>query len=165
MRCLDIVGRTFGIAAGGLLLGVLAGCGDPDLQAQRSEERRREEAEIGDELIFDLFRGDRRAEQGVMVNRYLWQASLDTLSFLPLQTADPFSGIIVTDWGSVGGGSFRATVYISEPALDARALKVAAFRRQGGGAVPVSEEENRQLEDAILTRARQMRISDAGRQG
>jgi hypothetical protein len=98
-----------------------------------------------------------------VVNRYLWGASLDVLSFLPLEGADPFSGLITTGWGSVGGGAYRVTVYISDPALDARALKVAGFRQSGGRAVPVGEAENRALEDAILTRARQMRIAAAER--
>ena len=96
------------------------------------------------------------------VNRFLWQASLDTLSFLPVERADPFSGLLVTGWGSVNGaGPFRVTVFISDPSLDARALKVAAFRLAGGRAVPVGDAENRALEDAILTRARQMRIAQA----
>jgi hypothetical protein len=154
-----IAGIIFGLG----LLGGLAGCGDPELQSQRAQERRAEEYEISDESFFDLFRDQGRPEQGVLVNRYLWDASLDTLSFLPLDTADPFAGLILTDWGSVaGGGTFRVTVLITDPALDARSLKVAAFRMQGGGAVPVSENENRQLEDAILTRARQMHIADLG---
>ena len=100
------------------------------------------------------------------VNRYLWQASLDVLSFLPVEAADPFSGLLVTGWGNVGGsGAYRVTVFISDPSLDARALKVAGFRQAGGRAVPVGEAENRALEDAILTRARQMRIAQASRQG
>jgi hypothetical protein len=55
------------------------------------------------------------------------------------------------------------TVLISDPALDARSLKVAAFRQGGGGGVPVGAAETRALEDAILTRARQLRIADAER--
>ncbi|MEM8570650.1 MAG: DUF3576 domain-containing protein [Pseudomonadota bacterium] len=160
--------RKFGKIFGALtLLVMLAACGgDAELQQQRAEERRREAFEISDESVFDLFRNQRNPAQGVLVNRYLWQASLETLSFLPLDTADPFAGLIVTDWGSVGGGgTFRATVLISDPALDARSLKVAAFRMQGGRAVAVSEADNSQLEDAILTRARQMRISDIERGG
>ena len=96
------------------------------------------------------------------VNRFLWQASLDTLSFLPLEAADPFSGLLVTGWGSVSGsGPYRVTVFISDPSLDARALKVAGFRMSGGRAVPLGDAENRALEDAILTRARQLRIGQA----
>jgi Domain of unknown function (DUF3576) len=147
-------------------LGLLSGCGDAELQAQRYEERRREDLDIRDESFFDLFRSQGRPDEGVLVNRFLWQASLETLSFLPLNTADPFSGLILTDWGGVGGGgTFRVTVLISDPALDASSLKVAAFRQQGGRAVPVGEAENSQLEDAILTRARQIRIAEVERGG
>lgn len=155
---------------GKLLIGIvalgLAGCGDPRAQSDRAVERRNLEFEVPDQSIFDLL-GNRGgdARQVVGVNRYIWQAALDTLSFLPLEGADPFSGIIVTDWGQVAGGSapYRVTVYVTEPALDARALKVAAFRQQGGRAVPVAASENRRLEDAILTRARQLRIAGAAR--
>lgn len=111
--------------------------------------------------FFDLFRGDSQPQRQMAVNRYLWTASLDVLSFLPMEGADPFSGVIVTDWGRVANDPtpFRVTVYISEAALDARSLRVAAFRNQGGRAVPVSAADNRRLEDAILTRARQLKIA------
>lgn len=149
-----------------LALGGLAGCGDAELQQQRALEQRNYEQEISDESFFDLFRQQGEAERQVAVNRYLWQASLDVLSFLPIEGADPFSGLIVTGWGNVSGnGLYRVTVYITDPSLDARALKVAGFRQSGGRAVPVDEGANRALEDAILTRARQMRIAQAGLQG
>jgi hypothetical protein len=144
------------------VLSALAGCGDAEMQRELALERRNEEQEISDESFFDLFRNNSTGEQQVAVNRFLWQASLDILSFLPLESADPFSGLIVTGWGSVNGsGPYRVTVYITDPALDARALKVAAFRGGGGRAVPVGDAENRALEDAILTRARQMRIAQS----
>lgn len=119
----------------------------------------------GGETIFDLFRDRAEPQRQIAVNRYLWVASLDVLSFLPMEGADPFSGVIVTDWGRVAGDPtpFRVTVYISEAALDARSLRVAAFRNQGGRAVPVSAADNRRLEDAILTRARQLKIAAAER--
>ncbi len=146
-------------------LGVLSACGDAALQREKALQRRNESQEISDESFFDLFRHQSDADRQVAVNRYLWQASLDVLSFLPVEAADPFSGLIVTNWGSVNGGAYRVTVYISDPSLDARALKVAAFRQAGGRAVPVGDAENRALEDAILTRARQMRIAMAAQQG
>ncbi len=148
-------------------IGALSACGgDADRNAQLAQERRYEENEISDESFFDLFRNRNDADRQVAVNRFLWQASLDTLSFLPLEAADPFSGLLVTGWGSVSGsGPYRVTVFISDPSLDARALKVAAFRQSGGRAVPVGDAENRALEDAILTRARQLRIGLAERQG
>lgn len=150
-----------------ILLGAvaLAGCStqlssSEDRLAERQRQVERD-FDISDESFFDLFRNRGNPEQGVVVNRYLWQASLDTLSFLPLETADPFSGLILTGWGNVNGGAYRVTVYISEPALDARSLRVAAFRQGGGRPVPVGDAENRALENAILTRARQMRIAAA----
>lgn len=99
-----------------------------------------------------------RGTESVAVNRYLWAASLDTLSFLPVQSVDPFTGVIVFGYGTPPGGSraYRATVYISDPALDARALNVALATRSG----PVAAETQRAVEDAILARARQLRIGD-----
>lgn len=151
--------RAFSLIAATCAL--LGACGDAALQQERAIERRNAEQEISEESIFDLFRDSGSVDRGVAVNRELWQASLDVLSFLPVEGADPFSGLIVTDWGRVAGdpAPYRVTVYISEPALDARSIKVAAFRQQGGRAVAVGEAENRQLENAILTRARQMRIA------
>ena len=97
------------------------------------------------------------AEQ-VAVNRYLWAASLDVLNFLPLQSADPFTGVIVTGFGTPPGGAraYKATIYITDPALDARSLNVALTTRSG----PVAAETQRAVEDAILSRARQLRIAD-----
>ena len=107
--------------------------------------------------LFDAFRA---GEANVKVNRFLWTASLDVLSFLPVQTADPFTGVISTGYGRPPGGgqAYRATVLISDPALDARSLKVALQTQRG----PVSNEAQRAVEDAILARARQLRIN-AGR--
>lgn len=107
--------------------------------------------------LFDAFKAK---EANVKVNRFLWTASLDVLSFLPVQTADPFTGVISTGYGRPPGGgqAYRATVLISDPALDARSLKVALQTQRG----PVSNETQRAVEDAILARARQLRIS-AGR--
>jgi len=95
----------------------------------------------------------------VAVNRYLWAASLETLSFLPVQSVDPFTGVISFGFGTPPGGgtAYRATVFISDPALDARSLNVALATRSG----PVSAETQRAVEDAILTRARQMRSGDS----
>lgn len=99
-----------------------------------------------------------RGSESVAVNRYLWAASLDVLNFLPVQSVDPFTGVIVMGYGTPPGGTraYRATVYITDPALDARSLNVALQSRNG--AVPA--ETQRAIEDAILTRARQLRIAD-----
>jgi hypothetical protein len=77
---------------------------------------------------------------------------------LPIQTIDPFTGVIVTGYGTPpnGGRAYRATVLIDDPALDARSLTVALQTR--GGAAPAAT--TRAVEDAILSRARQLRIQD-----
>jgi hypothetical protein len=125
-------------------------------------QRQYRDLEQNPNSFFDLFRAQPDPERGIAVNKYLWEASLDIVSFLPLNAADPFSGLIITDWGNLSNaGIYRVTVYITDPALDARSLKVAAFRQQGGRAVPVAGGEVRQLENAILTRARQLRIAAA----
>ena len=107
----------------------------------------------------DLFASNADPNVTVAVNKYLWNASLDILNFLPIQSVDPFTGVIVTGYGTPPGGgrSYRATVYVQDPALDARSLRVA-LQSSGGGAV--SRETQRAVEDAILTRARQLRIQD-----
>jgi hypothetical protein len=110
-----------------------------------------------DGSILDIFRG---ADDSVKVNRYLWTASLQVLDFLPVEAADPFTGVISTGFGRPPGGGqpYRATILISDPALDARALNVALQSQRG----PVDAATERAVEDAILNRARQLRIQ-AGR--
>ncbi|RRH75547.1 DUF3576 domain-containing protein [Falsigemmobacter faecalis] len=107
-----------------------------------------------------LFGGKGEGDVGTNVNRYLWNASLDVLNFLPVESVDPFTGVISTGYGTPPGGrqAYRATIYISDPALDARSLKVALQTRGGG---PVSAQVAAQVEEAILTRARQLRSRDS----
>ena len=105
--------------------------------------------------IFDALRApDQNTD--VRVNKYLWNASLETLSFLPVESADPFTGVLVMGWGRAPGSSrqYRATVLVQDPALDARSLKVSVQTRGG----VASAETVRRIEDAILTRARQLRV-------
>jgi hypothetical protein len=74
----------------------------------------------------------------VAVNRYLWNASLEVLNFLPIQSVDPFTGVIVTGYGTPPGGgrSYRATIKVSDPALDARALKCRCRARAAAPSPP-----------------------------
>ncbi len=108
--------------------------------------------------FFDLFKNNADPNVTVEVNKYLWQASLEVLNFLPIQSVDPFSGVIVTGYGTPPGGgrAYRATIYVQDPALDARSLKVSLVSKSG----PVDAATVRAVEDAILTRARQLRIRD-----
>tara|TARA_Y100001001_G_scaffold92364_1_gene90224 strand:+ start:1260 stop:1799 length:540 start_codon:yes stop_codon:yes gene_type:complete len=104
---------------------------------------------------------------GIGVNSYLWKASLDTISFMPLASADPFGGVIITDWYSEGESQnerYKLNVFITDKHLKASALKVSVFRqsRQGGEWIDtaVHPEDARKIEDAILSRARQLRVAE-----
>lgn len=145
-----------------MAFGILASCG---IGGGQDEERRNElliqQGLINDpdrETVFDLFSNDDDPNTTIEVNRYLWNASLEVLDFMPIEAADPFSGVIVFGFGTPPGGSqsYRATVFVQDPALDARSLRVALQSR--GGAV--NRDTAREIEDAILTRARQLRIRD-----
>lgn len=103
------------------------------------------------------------------VNSFLWRASLDTLSFMPLASADPFGGVIITDWytpPNVGNERFKATVYILDTRLRADALSVAINKQQltvnGWTDVPTDPDTELQIENAILTRARQLKLNLVG---
>ncbi|MFN3970324.1 MAG: DUF3576 domain-containing protein [Gemmobacter sp.] len=162
------IGRAGRLAVVALLLIPLAACG------RGGGERglfglQRQQAEANPEDIRDrargttlseLFRNSANPNITVNVNKYLWRASLDVLNFLPIEAVDPFTGVIVTGYGTPPGGgrAYRATVYVQDPALDARSLRVA-LQVRGGGAV--GRETARAVEDAILTRARQLRRQDS----
>jgi hypothetical protein len=108
--------------------------------------------------IFDLFSNGRSPDTSLEVNKYIWNAALEILDFMPIETVDPFSGVIVYGFGTPPGGgtAYRATVLINDPALDARSLNVALLTRNGA----VDRDTTRAVEDAILTRARELRIRD-----
>jgi hypothetical protein len=102
------------------------------------------------------------------VNAYLWRATLDTLSFMPLQSADPYGGVVNTDWyvnPERPTERFKVTVYILDARLRADGLSVNVFKEvsngQGGWAPsPASEQTSSDIENAILTKARQLRLSN-----
>jgi hypothetical protein len=108
---------------------------------------------------------------GVGVNSYLWRATLDTVSFMPLASADPFGGVIITDWYSPAetpGERFKVNVFILGRELRADGVRCTVFRqkRDGGGQwadAPVEQQTGIDIENAILTRARQMRLSTASK--
>ncbi len=110
--------------------------------------------------------GTDRRDGAIAVNGYLWRASLDTTSFMPLSSADPFGGVIITDWYSppeTPRERFKLTVYILDRRLRADGIKVSVFRqmRVGPGQwvdSAVGSDTAAKLENAILTRARQLRM-------
>jgi hypothetical protein len=98
------------------------------------------------------------------VNAYLWRGALDTLSFMPLASADPFGGVIITDWytpASANGERFKATAYILGRELRSDGVRVAIFRQvlQNGQWVdsPVSPVTVGEIENKVLSRARELR--------
>ena len=138
------LGACGNISGGSNPLGSLPGIGSIGLGGEASEDATRQAART-------------RGAENVAVNRYLWAASLDVLSFLPIESVDPFTGVIVFGYGRPPGGgrAYRGTVHISDPALDARSN--VALATSGG---PVSTATQHAVEDAILARARQIRTAD-----
>jgi len=103
---------------------------------------------------------------GIGVNSYLWRASLDTVSFMPVNSADPFGGVIITDWHSLPETPrerFKMNVYILGRSLRADGVRVSVFRQVQDPYgtwqdAPIEENAGVKVEDAILTRARQLRF-------
>ncbi len=123
----------------------------------------------------NIFGGEEKKEgsgSGIGVNSFLWRATLDTLSFMPLNSADPFGGVIITDWYTPPESPderFKLTAYILGTALRSDAVKVSIFRQVNVGPnqwqdAVVEAGTVTSMEDAILTRARQLRIDSANSQ-
>jgi hypothetical protein len=103
---------------------------------------------------------------GIGVNAYLWRAALETIDFLPLTQADPFGGVIITDWYSppeTPDERFKLNVYVLDTVLRADGIKVAVFRQRNGEGgwhdAAVDPKTATDIEDNILTRARELRIA------
>ena len=108
------------------------------------------------------------APASIGVNGYLWRATLDTLAFMPLASADPYGGVIITDWYAnpeAPNERLKVTVYILDARLRADGLNVAVFKQNKGADgqwidAPSATQTETDLENAILTRARQLRLSN-----
>ncbi len=168
----------FAGALGLLLLGV-AGCAsaNPDTAYPKSNPYGGGGTYAKKESVFgegglDLFGGGSAPEpggagSGIGVNSFLWRASLDTISFMPLVSADPFGGVIITDWYAPvesPGERVKITVYILGRDLRADGIRASVFRQRldGNGNwldATVEKRTRVELEDAILTRARQLRVA------
>jgi uncharacterized protein DUF3576 len=112
--------------------------------------------------------GKAAAGPAIGVNSYLWQASLETLAFMPLASADPYGGVIITDWYTnpeKPDERFKATVYILDTRLRADGLTVTIFKQTKGADgnwvdSTTSAQTQVDFENAILTKARQLRLSN-----
>jgi hypothetical protein len=169
--------RTFALTsliftAGGVLL---SACENADTTPLKSEQEKRRE-EMGGTVFgaTGLFGGPSTPQSdgsGLGVNAFLWRASLDTVSVWPVTSADPYGGVIITDWYAppqTPNERFKLNVYIIDRALRADGVRVAVFRQVRGGSdwqdAAVQPETATKLEDAILMRARQMRNQTASGQ-
>ena len=169
----------------GLLLPLLAGCGGNNSRLVQNDEygdwyggraRNRPQGASAGLVVFGVDK-DREAREaaanaggGLSVNAYLWRATLDTLSFMPLASADPFGGTIITEWYSPPSTSserFRAQAYVLGRQLRSDGVRVQVFRQtlDHGQWVdsPVSAATNSELEDKVLARARELRSQSASR--
>ncbi|MBY0339162.1 MAG: DUF3576 domain-containing protein [Acetobacteraceae bacterium] len=107
---------------------------------------------------------------GMTVNAFLWRATLDTLAFMPLASADPFGGVVITDWYTppqAPSERFKATAYVLGRQLRSDGVRVQLFRQvlRNGQWVdaPSSSTTNSELEDRVLARARELRSQSASR--
>lgn len=154
----------------------VAGCSSWGGQTETVDEQIKKEYKFGSLLGtdggFSLFGKNKRngAEQGdpngIGVNSFLWRASLDTLSFMPIVSADPFGGVILTDWYTppdAPNERFKVNLYIMDRQLRADGVRVSVFKQQRAGSdwrdSTVGPETATTLEDAVLTRARQLRVA------
>jgi hypothetical protein len=113
------------------------------------------------------FGRDKKKDGSIVgVNSYLWRAALDTVSFMPLASADPFGGTIITEWYTSPDNANERTklnVFILGSELKVESLSVKVFRQTRSGGewrdATVSADTATKMEDAILTRAREIRIA------
>jgi len=126
-------------------------------------------ADTNGSILDYVFDDDKDTESSgfLGINKFLWRATLDTLSFLPLASTDPYGGVIVTDWGVTANAPnerFKVTAYITSNELTADGIKVVVFKQAKDASgtwveAPVSPKTASDLEDAILVKARQNKIS------
>lgn len=152
---------------------LLSACSDNDIERapepQSAKDKRKDErGKLTGEGIFWGGSGkDKKAETSPLgVNSFLWRASLDTLSFMPLTSADPFGGTIITDWyedPKTPGERFKLNVLILDKSLRSDGVKVTVFKQKLSGGnwrdQKVDDKLARSLEDTILTRARQLKVA------
>jgi hypothetical protein len=109
---------------------------------------------------------DNAGEHVITVNSFLWRASLDTVSFMPIASVDPFGGAILTDWYSAPetpNERYKMNIFVLGSELRSDAIKVSVFKEKLNGrewkASKLDESMARKIEDTILTRARELRIA------
>lgn len=174
---LRIVFHTLLLVMAGLML---TNCADgpgssredvPDYPMDPEDRRNLRHGKLTGEGGLKLFGGDDSTEEGggaspIGVNSFLWQATLDTLTFMPITSADPFGGVVLTDWyedPQATGERFKVTALILGRSLRTDAIKVTVHKQaldenNQWRDRPVNADLGRKLEDTILTQARELRV-------
>ncbi len=155
---------------------VLVACGGGDksvkpvADADYNDFRTKDTAGVG----VDTSKDSKQQEAGTSlgVNAFLWRGALDTLSFMPLASADPWGGVIITDWyapPTANGERFKATAYILGRQLRADGVRVTVFRQVRDGGqwedAPVNPSTVSDIENKVLARARELRAQQAAPKG
>jgi hypothetical protein len=168
---------AFGLT-GTFLIATLAGCGNvrPVSNAEYTSTNSQDSGPSIAPTAFDssfkmgVGKGEKPTpdETGLGVNAYLWRGTLDTLAFMPLDSADPFGGVIITDWWqptAAPNERFKVNAYILGRVLRADGVKLSIFRQveQDGqwSNAPVSPGTIGEIENKILARARELRSQTA----
>ena len=177
------VSRVRAIVAAVALAGLAAACSSDNVEYNYPDKKpgqavdpvgstKKSEGVFGSDGIRLWGPSDKPADPGgggIGVNSFLWRASLDSISFMPLVSADPFGGVIITDWytpAEAPDERFKVNIFILGRQLRADGLKAAVFKQRkdaGGGWADAAVEPKTalELENTILTRARQLRIDTA----
>ncbi len=143
---------------------------DPTYGDKTKENRYKYGSLVSDDGGWNIFGSKEKKTSeslGIGVNGFLWRASLDTVSFMPIASADPFGGLILTDWYSAPDAPnerIKLNILIRDRELTANGIKVSVFRQKKGskGAwedSAVASSTATSVENAILTRARQIRMA------
>jgi hypothetical protein len=164
-----------------LILGVLTlgACAGQDVDAKNFpkdhvDQRRVKRGKVTGEDGLDIFGGKKDEDSkgsGLGVNSFLWRATLDTLSFMPIAQADPFGGTIITDWyedPAAKGERFKVNALILDDRLRSDGIKVSVFKQKLDESgnwrdEAATKETATKMENAILTRARQLRVQQTGK--
>jgi hypothetical protein len=154
----------------------LAGCDsgpltddDSDILDAKNQRHQKMGNLFGDEIFVFGGNNEKTAEAaGITVNEFLWRASLDTVSFMPLRTVDPFGGVILTEWYTPTGSHnerLKVDVFVLDRQLRSNGIRVAIHKQVFNGSTKawidqkVNPKTVNDFEEAILTRARQLKVN------
>lgn len=165
--------RFFGLMALFAMALTLAACGSDNKveqkypssynrQADQQNIYERPKSIFGEDGLSILGGGKNKSSDVITVNAYLWRAALDTVSFMPLATVDPFGGVILTDWYTSPDKPderYKLNIFVMGNQLRSDGIRVATFKQRNGRDVDVPQSDNTAIEDAILNRARELRVA------